>query len=69
LRLFFVPTEKERLEDRIRWLSGKLAKSGPDDWQALAKQLQEALHEHTGLVRKLAAEKLAQMPALSKKLS
>jgi hypothetical protein len=64
-----VPTEKERLEDRIRRLSGTLAKSGPDDWQALVKELQNALHEHMGIVRKLAAQKLAQVPASSEEES
>lgn len=64
-----MPTEKERLEDRIRRLSGRLAKSGADDWQALAKELQKALHEHMDMVRQLAAEKLAEVPAISRKLS
>ncbi len=59
--LYRVPSR--RIDDRIRDLCAKVASSEGNDYEPTLSELKAALREHTGRLRKMAAESLAKKAA------
>ena len=61
------PMPSRRLEDRIRDLCARVVSVDEKKLEPLIAELQSALHEHTGRLRKLAADKLSNPSLPSRK--